>query len=674
MALGLLRAYVSGDSIGGLGAACAPAPGGGYYLVDMGFSSTDIRFGRIGPTGTIAWQKTLAHPEAASIPATDGAFTLVSNDDDVALLFEYWDITESCYRLNVSLYSSAGTLLWQSVPPTSAAGRGPRRGCAVMNSSSDVFITGRSYAATDTLLAKLDGATGALSWCVNTRGASGTTSGVDYSGFLALLSGGDLIAALDGPIHTGSQRTYLQRISPSDGSVVWSKAVTWPISTDTGLAVDPSDNIYLWCAAVSGTNGPELPVMKVDSSGAQLWSCRVASPVSQGATPLGIYSKNGGGASSSGLFVTNRFGYAPSTSNKRNGFIFVPAAGAGSANAALTYLMKSGYDSNGGSDTYNGFVGGKFLAAHFFDSGTQEAYLCSDGGLSTADGTYGTWTRATTMFDTVTTATASVGTGTYTRGSSGSYSLGTAYTATESAGEYATELLSSDAEYIATGLPASGLWGTALASYGPGTATGLAPSDLWGAATSAYILPATGLAPSGAWGTAQLELGRTCQATGFSSSAWGEPWSERSGPPPPRFATGLPASTQWGVPVGNAAAAGAATGFSTNSWGAATGRLAQPATGLNSSAWGTPNALPVCPAEGWSSSSWGAATGALAGAATGWSSSTFGQAVAMSSRVCVATGFNSSAFGNNSSHYIVHARSGVFRASWGVPQAERTEP
>lgn len=647
MALTLLRAYRAAADVGLGGLGVAAAPSGGFYLTE---SSTAALLARIAADGTISWKKELTYTGVTSIASGAAA----SNATHVALVFPYMDGSLD-ERINVSLYDSAGTLVWQNALQLTTSGNPLPAGRVAMRSDNDIAVLANSTGLDRADLQLLDGSAGALSWSANLAPSSGSI----YVGFIQFLSGGDIVV-----LTRTTSTQYLQRLSGSDGSVVWSRSINWALGSNYGLAVDTSDNIYAWGPASSGSNGPELPVVKVDSSGTTVWSKLVRSPSSQ-ADPMQFVTAGRGMAGASGAYIPCLF----STADERVGHVFVPENG--TDDAKLTYFTRAGTTPH---DATSFGESGAQITMSFGANGTsyEEALLLSDLNASGDDGTYGDFTRATTTFN-MSTSSVSLSNSSYTRGAQFYDSPVTPVTASSATDSLAVEAIEVPSSYAAASITSTVAFGTPVATpiY---VATGFSTTALGLPSLGFY---ATGSAFATTFGTPVLELDSTREATGLGSTvAFGLPQAVRGLAPAPHYATGIPAGAQFGEATLSVVFTGLAAGSADTVFGTPRVQLFCVATGLAVGALGTPTLRLPCRATGLApGAAFGLPTVASFGSAAGFSTTRFGAHTARWEAVLDATGFSGTAFGTPSAlKNAQRARSGVFRTRFGLAQCERTAP
>ena len=666
MALTLLRAYRSGGSVGDsqLAAVCA-APSGGFYTTDFDGSTSDSLV-RVSAAGSIVWQKALTPSGFYTTPPS----AVLSNANHVALLTEYTDPDDSEQRVNLTLYDHSGTLYRQRALPMGFNFTGVTAGHAAMNASSDVVVAGLDSATDGTIMTLVSGSTGNIVWAVQIN-VVGASSGVDWSGPVAFLSGGDVVTATLGPVHTSANfRVYLQRISATDGSVVWSRSVLWPVDNTTGLAVDPSDNIYLWGTPAVDPTGPMLPVVKVDSSGTTVWNRSVRSPTSQGSNPFELIGGVRGMANSSGVYIPVDLGPAPTTSLSRIGHLFVPAAGTGTGNVPISYFTHTGV-----TVASLPMAGGESGATHYFGyteelSSATSLVLVGTLGSSAEDGTYGDYTRTTTTFDTGA-GLATLATATFTRASGSSYSLGTNRTFTSGSGDVLIQALSTNTDYVALSLGVTTQFGTASCGY---FATPLGPTTQFG--TPSMLCRTTGF-ESSHFGTPTRQLlplqspaTSMGVVTRFGDGWVYKDWTPESG----RWAIWGEPKTAFGTATATSPLSTSASGWAAAQFGAPRARYPVQATGFVTGQFGAPTVVRLAQATGFLSTRLGSPAGQRVGAAQGFTKTQFGAPVARTASVFAASGFLATHFGGGLEYTALRARSAFFRTRFGNAGAERTAP
>lgn len=655
MATNLFRIYRSAADI--RGGTAAPAPSGGIYFAEneLGALSPDTHLIRLSSTGSIVWSKSI-------IDSTDSTPWLASNSSRLALLLHGTDG-------GVVMFDTSGTRLWSTrIPFTSPIYTDPSWNAPPMAIGPDnsLFVLGNGAADSEAILAKLNASTGAITWSVNLRNNAATGTGL--TGSLMVMSTGDVVVHLRGPAN------YVQRLSGTDGSVVWSKSVTWPSGdAETAIGVDPSDNVYLAGRAhLSGTR--VLPVVKLDSGGNVLWNRNVAHPSGLASLAL-TYTWSGQlTCTSSGVYIRCAFG----TTDKSFGHVFVPSAGTIATGSALVATFDQVIASGAG---VKGDAGGVdtdsvFSYADKTSGGAtfNDMIVVTAGSAASEDGVWGGRLRTTYAFD-VANGSATVSAASYTRASMPSFSA-TSFTPTEGTSTLLVQVfvMSVAATSVA---PATALGTPALAT-GTGSVGPYAISTALGTPVRTNNVVATAVAPGTAFGTPLLTLNRSASATPVVSSlVFGLPWSERD--PVPRPPTVLPTavSTLFGEPTGRGAFAAGATSVATTALGTPVLQLTAKPSGSLFGALGTPvlrvpvRATSVAPATTFGL----AMRGGFGSTAASAPSTALGSPTARAARRLLPASIASTALGTPSCLATAQrARSGVFRTRWGVAQAERTAP
>lgn len=665
----LLRAYRSGSGVGYGNVGVAAAPGGGFYLAEWDplstLSTLTASLLRTSAAGAISWQKAL---DISELTLSTAPLLVLSNATHVALFIEDKNSSTDKRRSHVLLYTSDGTLVWQVQLPVGTLGKGFVPGRAAMDASNNIVMAVMDEDSSDSVLMKLSGSTGAISWVVSTRHSSAST-GSDWTGPVAFLSGGDIAAAPRGSAHTGSKRNYLQRLSGADGSVVWSRSVAWG-STDpfSGLAVDPSDNIYVWGNAFSGTNGPQLPVAKLDSSGATLWTGDVKSPAPQGTGPYALTPSGRGMANSSGVFIPGNMGPAPSTSVRRRGFTYVPANG---ASGATLFVMSGSATSGIVGPTASAGESGTELSFGYVEWPSElETILVTASGSSADDGTYGGYTKASVAFDLVTGTTA-LASATYTRVSAGTFTPGSPPTLAVFAGDILIDPIAVTAvSYAATSLGAVTQFGTPsnlprANSFGPVSAFG----------TPSLRPAAVALGPVTTFGTpVGMPSPVTCRAASLDTiTQFGSGWVYKDWTPDSaRWAVWGEPQTRFGTPTAAVSISVPASGWQATQFGVPTSPRTVVASGFQASAFGSPTGQYVLRAAGFAVTHIGSPAGQVGVAAQGFTCTRFGTPTARAPSLHVATGFQAINFGTAAAHTAVRTRSAYFRTHFGDHACERT--
>lgn len=669
--------------------AVAAGPSGSTYLAEGSNSSGEAMLSRINSDGTINWQKKI------TISGSSAAYgvtpSIASSTDHLAVVLRYSTDSGATFTSTVVLYDSSGTIIWQKVVPVSI-NRPPAVNATFANAGStgvvvaedeSVYMTGMTNSDTKTNLLKLNGADGSLTWIVNLTSSTSAPTG-DYLTELALMSGGDPVVSFWGadPTATG-EYTHVQRITASTGAASWTRRIVWNNFADmgVGLAVDPSDNIYVATAYGAGTN---VNIGKLDSSGTTSWLCEA----SIDGTSLEIASRMA--ADATGVYIQ----YNSATAF---GHIFIPAAGT----VASGNVKKSNYPKIYGTSSFEahgGGISGSQMLASFSDraSGVAPIYtvVVRTESTNADDGTYGSlYARTTTSHDLSAPGTAAFSSPSYSRASAPSVTLSSG-SITEASVSLTVTVLTGTYVATATGLASALAFGSAYvvgvelpytistafgtARSGRGLyATGLASATAYGTPVARISYSATGTASTATFGTAALELDRISTTGGIASTAaFGEPRSTRG---------------VWPYPIGHASSDAAATTFGTPAV-ALTANLS--AAGLNATAFGTASAAyrlttsALAAATAFGSAKvllpldvtavattlFGVPVTRALGYPSGFATTRVGAPSLRNRLNGAATGFTATTLGTPGSGGRSRTRGAKFRTQFGAPQAERTAP
>ena len=667
----------------------APGPSGSTYFAE-GSSGATANIARINSDGTVNWQKEI------TIPGYDSGVGITPNiaasSDHVAVVLRH--AVSSVYTTIVVLYDSSGTLIWQKTVPLEITapnilGGTPYDagvGGLVLAEDESVYLTGTTASNVNTLLVKLAGADGSLSWHVNLNPSSGGLTD-DNSGPLALLSGGDVIAVILGADSSG-ERTHVQRISATDGSIVWTRRIDWANFSLSGgaMAIDTSDNIYVAGPPYEYVTNDDLPIIKLDSSGTLAWSRNVTgTPGYFGLSPRLT-------ADTSGVWLA----VERVSASRQTGHVFVLAAGTVASSNVPASFYPPTYTTAVFEVHGSGAAGANALMTFTDKTGTPyySVIVKSTATTTGEDQAYGAYTRASTNYN-LAAGSASISTVSYTRASTPSFSVSSA-TIGEATATLTVTALTGAIMATATGIPSALSFGSAYmngvelpftASTAFGTprsgrsfaATGASASTAFGTPVARPSYSATGLAAATAFGTPAYQPHSWRTATGIASTtAFGDVWSIRGvGPPPIGHATGIAPTTTFGTPSETDVTPATASGFATTAFGTAVARYGLAATGLAAAtAFGTAKVQNVGEATGVASTAFGTPRVSLAGLPVGLAASTaFGTPRAVNRWTCTATGWTATAFGTPmTAGNHMRTRSGVFRTRFGTPQAERTAP
>lgn len=660
----LLRAYRLGGDVGVGKVGVAAAPSGGFYLAELEIGGEfALCLVRTTSAGAVSWQKAL---DISSLGGSTSPPMVISNATHVALLLEDYDYGTSKFQTHAFLYTSAGSLVWQALLPIGTLGRGLAPGRVAMDASNNLVVAALDETGTNSVIMKIAGSTGAIAWAVNTRHTSAST-GVDWTGPVALLSGGDIVAAPLGNAHSGSFRAYIQRLSGADGSVVWSRSIVWPIDSETGIAVDPSDNIYAWGTQYSGTNGPELPVVKLDSSGTTLWNEAVKSGTSQGSDPFLFVDAERGMANSSGVFIPCDLGPAPTTGKLRYGYVYIPAGG--SSGATVFYIL-SPSTSDMVSITTAGESATEFQFG-FVDTPSEYRAILVTASSSTADdGTYGSYSKASAAF-TLVSGAASLASATYTRASTGSFTAGSPPTLPALTGHILIDPIAvTTVSYAVTSLGVVTNFGTP--SNSP-RANSIGEVTNFG--TPSLLPVAVALGPTATFGTpVGTPSPVTCSASSMGAvTQFGSGWVYKDWTPDSaRWAVWGEPQTRFGTPTAAASINVSASGWLTSQFGTPTSPRTVAASGFQVSQFGSPTGQYAMRAGGFQAARFGTPAAQSKVIATGFSRTMFGTPAAAAPSVRTASGFQVTNFGAVATHTAVRTRSAYFRTHFGDHACERT--
>ena len=661
----------------------AAAPSNGVYFAAPNTAGDEIQLARINSDGSINWSKNLS---TAGSLATGGAqLRLVSSAANVALVMCYWSGTSDGDISAVALFNSAGTLQWGVSLPLRTLETGGHR-FVWMDSSSNLYLAGANgTSSASRTMVRLGAASGALDWAVETRGTLGSTSG---SGPAGQLSGGDLVMMTSRT--SGAPFTaYIQRRSSSTGAVVWTTGVSITDATSSAstIAIDPSDNIYVigreWFAA-SATGLNSVFVVKLDSSGALLWSRMVSVPSALGSSSWGFFFASRAVATAAGVMIPGTVGAGDSF-----GHLFVDAAGTigtGVVNA-ITYAKTTGVVQSPSASN----DGSTLIAT--LQEGTAPTYALvykADTTGSADDATFGSWPRVTQGLNLVS-ATSSITSPGFTALTLVTPTV-SAQTFTDTAGDVVVTTYAPTIVATATGLPSSAAFGlpvlqglmlpfTVSTAFGAAThvrvqpATALVTTQLFGLPRSGVSYSAAGLAPTLAFGLPARTFNTTRAATAIDlTSALGQPTAFRgSVPEPVGLATALDAPTAFGLPARTAYITASATGFSSTAFGVVSLKRTQAASGLASTAFGAAASKIGGTATGLTSqTAFGRAQTSGVVMPSGFSTTIVGSPAARARFTGTATGWSSTqvpSIGAGPARRV--ARGARFRQAWGQAQAER---
>lgn len=685
--------------------AIVPGPSSGAYVVGHDDGDGTVVVARITSAGLLVWSKDITIPSMSPLAC---AAASSSNRLAIAAYGDFIDSGSTC----IAMLDDTGSLVWESVIDNFAV-------CdtegLLIGSDNSVYVRGvwddgpRGTSQYDAVLLKLNPTTGAITWQVGLT-ETGTT-GHDFSivptnepAAMRQLSGGDIVLALYGPGSTSTDHGYVQRISSSDGSVVWTRKLDFagPSLTSTGsvvgLGVDESDNIY--CTgppanysgggSIFATNGNELPVVKLGSDGSTTWVRHVRRP-SNTYTPVYQIFKGALSADSSGVFISGNVLLS------RYGHLHVPAAGTVSTgNVPLTSLNPVSYGSGGFARAGQAGVASAMYA--FRNSSTNDFRVVVSPAGAGDDGTYdGSIARATVDFDLIAGSTTVTTPGSWTRPSAPSFTLAadrgiTVGTGTLTAPAPAQTCTATSLGPTTNFGPEPYLQGYTRSSA-PSTTFGsitvsrsfinvglTPPSTTFGTAASQRLQRATALGPTANFGTPayQPNTTRAADSLGLVLAGIGTPFATLGiAPQPPGYASSVEPATTFGAPAAHQGISLAASGTLVTQFGTASARYSLAATGLSpATQFGTATVTMARGASGFRVTQLGTPAVGLYGLPSGFLRTQFGAPAARMPVVCQATGFLVTNMGGGSSGgaWNLRTRSAYFRTRFGTPQAERTAP
>lgn len=672
----------------------AAGPSSSTYFAEGSDSANNANIARVNSDGSVNWQKQITISGASSTYGITP--NIASSTDHVAVVLRHDNSGSATFTTVVVLYDSSGTLIWQKTVPltilapaiiTTGFPADYGIGGLALAEDESVYLTGTVSSDASTLLAKLAGADGSLSWVVNLNPSTDAVTD-DNSGPLALLSGGDVIAAIIGPDIGTGERAHVQRIAASDGSIVWTRSLSWVSGyAQTGLAVDPSDNVFVVGAAWD-FSAYEIPVIKLDSSGTSLWSRKVV----QAGSSYTLDVAQRLAADATGVYIPVEV-----VGTRRVGQIFVPTAGTVATGTAKAGFYTTLYASPAFEVRGGGIAGSQGLLV-FSDriSGSDPIYAVvarSDSTTTGDDTGYGPYTRASLSYN-VATSTAAAASSTYTRASTPSLTLTsdsitsgsgtnvvTAYTVATNATAtgIASTLAFGSAFVLGIQLPytSSTVFGVADARnrglYATGKASGLA----FGSAEGKLTYPATGIASTVTFGTAAYDPTSIKTATGIASTAaLGEPRSIRGvAPAPIGFVSSDAPATTFGTPSIALVANLGATGFSTTTFGTASSTYGLAASALAAATtFGAAKVRLPLDATAITTTLFGTPVLRALGYPTGFNATRVGTPTLRNKLNGAVTGFTATVFGTPTTRGQSRTRGAKFRTQFGTPQAERTTP
>lgn len=676
--------------------AVAPGPSGGAYAVGND-NAGDIVVARLNSDGSLNWAKDITIPTFTPL---ESAAASSSNRLAIATATGPYPSSKVC----VLMLDSAGALVWESVLNNCTIV--PTEG-VLLGSDNSVYVVvlydgplGSSQY--DAALLKLNPTTGAITWQVGLTETS-TTGFTDFEylqrfGSMCQLSGGDIVMTMWGPGAAAYSHGHVQRISSSDGSVVWTRAIdfgsgdpSYLYPSNLHIGIDGSDNIYCAGQRHDFGSGVEYPLVKLDSSGSTLWARNVRKG---SGTPIfdecwGALTADSNGVQIAGNMTSGKYGH-----------LQVPAAGTvASGTVALSqYTPQITYTSN---IVRGGQIGASILFGYSDQDGSSnfDLYIVQSVAGSGDDGTYGTTPRVTINYNLVA-GTATVSTpGSWTRPSAPSFSLASDLGASVGAGTLSSSVVPPARTCAATSLGPTAQFGpdAYLRGYTVAAApfavigsniivsrsypsVGLTPpSTTFGTAVATRQQRATALGPTSNFGTPAYEPNttRAADSLGIVLAGIGTPFATLGiAPEPSQRASSLGPTARVGTPTATNVLAVQASGSLFTMFGTASARLTQVATGLEPGAqFGTATVTLTRRASGFLATQLGTPRIVLYGFPAGFQRTQFGTPTVSAPRVCEAAGFLATNFGSPSAgSWVLHARSAYFRTKFGLAQAERTEP
>ncbi|MEY5098056.1 MAG: hypothetical protein RJA36_775, partial [Pseudomonadota bacterium] len=575
--------------------AVAPGPSGGAYAVANDGAGT-VLVARLNSDGSRNWAKDITIPTL-----TPTLCAAASSSNRLAIVASTNETTAA--TTCVLMLDDTGSLVWESVLTNFAAFNTEG---ALIGSDNSVYLAGTydgplGSSQFDAVLFKLNPTTGAISWQVGLSETSTTAFTTTRYGSMAQLSGGDIVMTMWGPGSSAGDHAHVQRLSSSDGSVVWTRKINWGTSySHAFLGIDGSDNVYVVGAAYDNGTSLEMPVVKLASDGSTLWARNVKTP-SGAYTPVfdpfpGALTADTAGVQIAGNMIAGTFGH-----------LLIPAAGTvAAASVPLThYTPVVSYSSN---CVRAGRVGATLLWGYAdWSDGTfadNVFNVVSTVAGSGDDGTYGGDTPRVTVAFNLVAGTATVSTpGSWTRPSAPSLTLASDLGATVGAGTLNSSVVPPAITCAATSLgvvtqfgPDAYLRGYTVAaapfavigsniivsrSY---PSVGLTPpSTTFGTAVATRQQRATALGPTSNFGTPAYEPNttRAADSLGIVLAGIGTPFATLGiAPEPSQRASSLGPTARVGTPTATNVLAVQASGSLFTMFGTASARLTQVATGL----------------------------------------------------------------------------------------------
>lgn len=672
--------------------AVAPGPSGGAYAVANDGAGT-VLVARLNSDGSRNWAKDITIPTLTPVLCA-----AASSSNRVAIAACTGDTTAS--TTCVLMLDDTGSLVWESVLTNF---------CSVftegllIGSDNSVYLCG-TYdgplsSGRDAVLLKLNPTTGAISWQVglSETSSTGLDDAVECFSSMCQLSGGDIVMALWGPGATADGHGHVQRLSSSDGSVVWTRKINFGSGAAAGfypsnlhIGIDGSDNIYCVGHNHDFGSGAEYPLVKLASDGSTTWARNVRKGTG---TPVfdpcwGALTADASGVQVAGNMLAGKYGH-----------LQVAAAGTvASSSVSVTQYTPTNYT---GNVVRAGQIGSSVLFGYTDtpDYTDYDLYIVQSPAGAGDDGTYGTTVRATINYNLVA-GTATVSTpGSWTRPSAPSLSLASDLGATVGTGTLNSSVVPPARTCAATSLgqvtqfgPDAYLRGYTVAAA-PFAVIGsniivsrsypnvglTPPSTTFGTAVATRQQRATALGPTSNFGTPayQPNTTRAADSLGIVLAGIGTPFATLGiAPEPSHRASSLGPTARVGTPTARNVLAVQASGSLFTVFGTASARLTQVASGLEPGLqFGTAKVTMSRRASGFQATQLGTPRIVLYGFPEGFQRTQVGTPTVRAPRVCQASGLLATNIGGPSAgSWVLHARSAYFRTRFGLPQAERTEP
>ena len=669
--------------------AVAPGPSGGMYVVGND-NAGDVVTARLNSDGSLNWAKDITIPSLTPIVC---AAASSSNRLVIAATNGFGAYT--C----VLMLDDTGSLVWESVLANFLVT--PTEGLLI-GSDNSVYLCG-SYdgplsGVPDDALLKLNPTTGAITWQVGISETGTTSSPSTRFSSMRQLSGGDLVMAMWGPGATAGAHGHVQRLSSSDGSVVWTRKIDWGMTggyaSNIWVGTDASDNIYCCGSGFDfGIDGAEYPLAKLASDGSTSW-VRNVRRVSGTYTPVFEPCWGSLTADASGVQI------AGNMNSGKVGHLLVDAAGTlGTANVPLTQYTPFNWTSNAARAGQSGSASVMFGFADTTDYSDYYFYAGISPTGSGDDGTYGTVARATISFNLIA-GTATVSTpGSWTRPSAPSLSLASDLGASVGTGTLSSSVVPPAVTCAATSLGPTTQFGPDpfirgyTTSVAPGVQFGTikisrsfpdvgisSPSTTFGTAVSTRQQRATALGPTANFGTPAYEPNttRAADSLGIVLAGIGTPFATLGiAPEPSHRASSTGPTAHIGTPTANNVLTVQASGSLFTQFGTAAAKLTQVASGLEPGAqFGTAKVTMSRAASGFRATQLGTPVVGLYGLPAGFLRTQFGTPSTLAPITCEATGFLVTNIGSGAAGgaWNLRTRSAYFRTRFGTPQAERTAP